>query len=285
MAIREPTFKKATQGPFPMIRVDSPSDLILLRGGHPLLEGIEWRTGTKVARELTTPVTIDGWRTLGNAHFKAGRWLPAAIAYTAGLSSDTEAHVLRLNRSEAYLRLSYFAAALKDAEDALRCLDPANVSSQKALLRVAKALYGLGKYTDAESKLLELQRETPDGKEVVQWLDRIGARILESKDKTYDWCRLFLKAKETPRVDACDYVGSVEVAAMEERGGGRGVRANRHIQPGELLVRMIRCQTRIPTTLLNPTSIRLLRNLSCQCSLRTFLRPRRFSAWTCLQRK
>ena len=285
MAIREPTFKKATQGPFPMIRVDSPSDLVLLRGGHPLLEGIQWQTGIKVIRQLTTPVTVDGWRTLGNAHFKAGRWLPATIAYTAGLSSDAEAHVLRLNRSEAYLRLSYFAAALKDAEDALGSLDPADVSSQKALLRVAKALYGLGKYADAESKLLELQGLTPDGKEVVQWLDRVQARILESKDKTYDWCRLFSEAKETPRVDACDYVGSVDVAAMEERGGGRGVRANRHIQPGELLVRMIICQTRSHTLSLTFTSTRLLRNLLHQYSLRTFLQTRRLSAWTCSQKK
>lgn len=219
-----------------MIRADSPSDIVLLRDGHPILKGITWRTGPKVPRSVPPPAGLDGWRVVGNAHFKARRWLPAAVAYTAGLALDEDASVLRLNRAEAYLRLGYHAAALKDAEDVTQCLEETESSHQKALLRAAKGLHGLGRYEGAERKLLELQKTAPDLKDFSPFLDQVRARLQESKTHSYDWCDIYKRAVKEPKVDASNYIGPVEVVVMDERGGGRGVKAKRTIQLGELLV-------------------------------------------------
>jgi tetratricopeptide (TPR) repeat protein len=235
LAIREPLLKKATQGPLPIIRVDSPSDVILVTPLSSILSGVRWKSGSHIPRSLTPPATADGWKALGNVAFKAKYWLPAAIAYTKGLVLDSSAVILQSNRAEAYLRLGYLRAALKDAEDVINRLALSDPGRAKGLLRAAKANYALGNHDEAEV-LLILLRDEGSAETALPWLEKVHTRQREKRTQNYDWVEIFSSALKTPRIDVCDYTGPIEVVSMKTRGGGRGIQATLDMKCGELLV-------------------------------------------------
>lgn len=79
----------------------------------------------------------------GNAHFRAGEYEHACAAYTAALKEEPDA-ALYSNRSAARLKLGQAAAALADAQEAVR-LRP---SWDKAHFRQGCALEELGQLQD-----------------------------------------------------------------------------------------------------------------------------------------
>jgi hypothetical protein len=70
VAIKEPQLKMAATGTSPLLRVDSPSDIMFLPLGHRLLEGVTWRDVYPKPGTWTPPtrhiLDIDGWKVLGN---------------------------------------------------------------------------------------------------------------------------------------------------------------------------------------------------------------------------
>ena len=83
----------------------------------------------------------------GNAHFGAKEFERAADAFTAALSCDPCDHVLYSNRSACRAGAHKYARALRDA-DACVALAP---DWPKGHGRRATALFGLGRYVDAEA--------------------------------------------------------------------------------------------------------------------------------------
>jgi hypothetical protein len=114
MAIREPwmKFASASSHQNAMIRVDSPSDVVILEPSNSNLQGIKWGTTPMIYRHTFT--TVERWKEQGNKHFKDALFIPAALAWSRGLELDPSLHALYLNRSQAYIKLEWFSAALAD---------------------------------------------------------------------------------------------------------------------------------------------------------------------------
>ncbi|TFY64492.1 hypothetical protein EVJ58_g2593 [Rhodofomes roseus] len=236
MAILEPTFKVATQGGNPHIRVDSPTDIVFLDPRSDVLRDVHWKTGSQVSRFNAWPSDSDHWKARGNNYFAAGHWLPAAFAYSRGLQCDPDSLALRSNRSEAYLRLNFYSAASADARY-VRCAAGAELLlRQKALFREAKAEYGRGRYQKAKSLLEQLHSSRADDSDIVKWIARCTQRLHESLTGVYDWTLLYKQSQTDPHLDVAEYTGPIEVRPMSNRGGGRGIAATRVIDVGELLV-------------------------------------------------
>lgn len=230
LAIREPWMKVAgadLTSNNSMIRVDSPSDVVIIHPPHSLLSGITWRT--KLPVSLSISRTADQWKTLGNTYYKKDLLVQATIAWSRGLKEDPSFHVLHLNRAQAYIRLQWFSAALADALHVLSHSDsPATL--QKASHRAACAEYGLERYTSALSRFEGLKDE--------QNQKRCRERMKEVQTGQYSWLDMFRAGQvDVPALDVANYVAStIAVVSIPNRGGGRGVKAVRDIKAGELLV-------------------------------------------------
>ena len=235
IAIREPYCKMGLVADHSHIRIDSPSDLVILEPGDPLLSNLRWATGNRQLPVLGRSAAE--WKVVADRHFKAGEYFAATVAYSYALRRSSTLHTLRLNRSLAHLRLGNFAAALHDAQIALESPKITQDERVKALYRSAQAEYGQGHYENAKvlhQKCLAISPELKDAQSGILNSER---RIQEQSTGTYDWARIFVESKsESWNSDISEFVGPVEIAAMEHRGGGRGVRATRDVKPGELLV-------------------------------------------------
>ncbi|EMD40491.1 hypothetical protein CERSUDRAFT_121238 [Gelatoporia subvermispora B] len=234
--IREPTYKPATMGPFPILRIDSPSDIYFADPRSNIFRDIVWRTGPFIPGAPALDNTVESWKAKGNALFQASHWLPAAFAYSRGLYKDRGATILRLNRAEVYLRLGFFTAAAADAALALGAPGITQKQRDKALYRLARAEYGRGRYEVALQKFNEYQSRHIDDAEAAACVSRTKKRIAESITGDYDWCELFRASKITPHVEAADYHGPIMIRQCVRRGGGRGMFATRDVAPGELLL-------------------------------------------------
>ncbi|GBE79899.1 hypothetical protein BKA93DRAFT_776723 [Sparassis latifolia] len=239
-AIREPTFKPAAQGRYPILRVDSPTDIVFMDPQDAILDGVSWRFDIRLPGSPELPTTVDGWKERGNVLFKDSQWLPAAIAYTHGLQLDPAAPVLYSNRSEAYLRLRFYSGALADARSVARVPGVSDALLEKALVREAKAEYARENFEVALAKFEEWQfahsGDNAAAAEIATWITRTRRRHEESRTGTYDWAKFFVSSFKQPHLDIADYQGSIEVRAMANRGGGRGIVATKDIAVGEVLL-------------------------------------------------
>ncbi|OSX59453.1 hypothetical protein POSPLADRAFT_1151025 [Postia placenta MAD-698-R-SB12] len=234
-AIREPTFKAPTTGDYPIVRVDSPSDIILVSPGHSVLKGVAWRTHDPSSKILAMS-TVDSCRDRGNAFFKASHWLPAALMYSRGLAADPEATVLLSNRAEVYLRLGFWSGAIADARRVRTNSDAPEALRNKAVFREAKAEYARGNYKTAEDLFLQWQSVRPDDEEVKGWISRARKRQAEQETGQYDWETLFNQSQSDHHLDVAEFRGPIEVQQVSRRGGGRGIVAVQDIEIGQLLV-------------------------------------------------
>ncbi|CDO73769.1 hypothetical protein BN946_scf185015.g97 [Trametes cinnabarina] len=236
LVIREPTLKAPTQGTRPLLRVDSPTDIIFVARNSPLLRNVKWKTGADIQTYPTLPRTADAWQQRGNVYFKSSQWFLAALAYSHALALDSSALALRLNRAEAYLRLQYYSGALSDAQEVLAKVGASDAVADKALLRLAKARYGRQEYGMALDSFICFQDKHVGDSSVDSWIDRCRDRLRESYIGSYDWPSLFATARRKIRLDAANFRGPIQVQSMKQRGGGRGIVTTRDVQTGELLL-------------------------------------------------
>ncbi|KAJ7584922.1 hypothetical protein C8J56DRAFT_138136 [Mycena floridula] len=224
IVVREPWMKAASVGSFnPMIRVDSPSDVSFI---PPDGAKVTWKT------ILNDPFAGSGelLKRLGNQHFRAGFTIPAVLAWSRALQVEPSLHVTLLNRSEGYLKLGWFAAALEDASQYLALTQ---IPSDKATFRAARAEYSLGRYESA----LERFRSLPDLAEAIPFILRCQERIKERSTGQFSFLGMFNEGQaDLPSVDVADYMSSSIEIFVSPRGGGRGIRATKQIRTGELLV-------------------------------------------------
>jgi hypothetical protein len=149
MAIREPwtQISDASSHPSDFIKVDSTSDIVLLEPAHPTLHAVQWKTSPAVY--CHTLATALQWKDLGTKFFKDSLFILAALAWSRGIDNDPSMHALRLNRSQVYIQLEWFSAALVDATHVLSEVKSLSQIEQKASYRAACAEYGLQRYSDA----------------------------------------------------------------------------------------------------------------------------------------
>ncbi|KAG8855164.1 hypothetical protein FRB96_007202 [Tulasnella sp. 330] len=239
MAIREPTLRMMAQGDEAHIRIDCPSDIVMLRWDHKLLKGVKWQSGDHLSNTPIAPKSEEKWRELGNGYFKSGWFVQAILAYSRGLHRYPGSILLYLNRSLASLRLGYYGAALADALHVVEAAGTSITSKVKALFRAGQAKYGMGLWGDAEELFTQTSElDDAEADNVQVWLKKCRERMAESMDGTYNWIHLFDLAGEKAgqRLEVADYLGPVDVVGMSSRGGGRGVVATRDVKCGELLV-------------------------------------------------
>ncbi|KAG8962310.1 Cell wall alpha-1,3-glucan synthase ags1 [Tulasnella sp. 419] len=237
IAIREPTLKMPSSGGRPMIRIDSPSDLIFVHKGDKILKNVQWSSGPSLPGTLVKPSTFEEWKAQGDRHFKDKHYLAATMSYTEGLKAFPSKHFLLLNRSMAYLRLEFYARAWQDCDSVLQIDSIPKSDRVKALYRAGRAKYGLGEYMKAKKHFEKAFKVDSSQKDCQIWAHKCDVRMKEQSTGEYDITEMY-KLSQTPgeRIDVADYVGNVEVKAIPLRGGGRGVVASKNLRAGELLV-------------------------------------------------
>lgn len=235
--IREPAYRLTdfeSDRKASVISVESPSDIIPVAFDDELFRTIRWSAGRspQIPRLLDS---VEEYRLKGASDFKAQNWLSAAVCYTNGLKLDSDSLVMRLNRSEAYIRLGWYHSALADADHALRAgIDDASLL-HKAVYRAAKSCYHTGDYQRA----IEYAERLQNDKRCNEWIGLAKERIREQETGDYDWCTLYRESSEPrSRSDAADFCGPVEVKEIDSIRG-RGLFATRDIKIGELLVGFI----------------------------------------------
>ncbi|HEV7736788.1 MAG TPA: hypothetical protein VGO47_05365, partial [Chlamydiales bacterium] len=242
LAIREPYLKTSLlDASRTFIRVDSPTDIIFFNDQSNLLQDVVWKFPSRGPRQLPH-VTALQCKLDGNKKFKRKLWLSAAMAYTKGLSLSPSHDLsidLRLNRSEAYLKLGYLSAALADAQLVLsdKALPQHSIMLGKALLKAGKANYFQDKFKEALDLFMQL-KNIPDGiAEAETWINKTHLRIAEQHNGEYDWYKMFKSSEVVGSIlDVADYLGPIEVRNLGSCGHGRGMVASRDVSPGELLV-------------------------------------------------
>ncbi|KAG8931579.1 hypothetical protein FRC02_002507 [Tulasnella sp. 418] len=229
--------KIPSSGGNPMIRVDSPSDIVFVSDGDPILDGIRWQSGSTLPKVQRRPTTLEKWKALGDQQFREKQFLGAVLSYTEGIKLDATNTALLHNRAMAYLRLEFFSRALNDCRSALQLSGITDQDSVKALYRAGRALYGLGDWTGAKACFEDALKVNEAEKESRTWSAKCDARVREQETGDYEVVGIYRRSKsEGVRVDVADFVGNIEVASMKSRGGGRGVVATRELKAGELLV-------------------------------------------------
>ncbi|KAG8990511.1 hypothetical protein FRB90_001734 [Tulasnella sp. 427] len=187
----------------------------------PLLSKIKWHTGERVLSAPEPPSMEEGWKAFGNRYFQGRYFKSAAVAYSTGLAQTPYSHTLRLNRALTYLRLGYSGAALSYCNNALAQTTLPSGLRAKALHRKAQALYGLGRWDEAEIAFAAVEKELPS--EVAtyqQWIKKCHKRRQESEAGTYDWSEMYIASQSSPRLDVADYRGDIEVTPLDPLGEG-----------------------------------------------------------------
>jgi hypothetical protein len=234
MAIREPwmKFPSTSSQQNAMIRVDSPSDVVIFEPSSPVLQRVKWKTSPIVPRHRFT--SAERWKELGNQYFKEDLFIPAALAWSSGLELAPSMHSLRLNRSQAYIKLQWFSAALADAVHVLSTTESPTQTTKKASYRAASAEYGLGRYRDALVRLEILGEDI----NIKSFKARCRDRSKEAEIGEYAWMDMFHAGQHAvPHLDVAEFASpAVATATILTRGGGRGIRAMRDTKAGELLV-------------------------------------------------
>ncbi|KAI5124193.1 hypothetical protein M0805_005044 [Coniferiporia weirii] len=206
LAIKEPyceAAKESTSG----IRVDHPSDLLYLTEGDSLYPE-SWKTA--LPEDLPNSAS-ERLKDLGNDAFKNKLYRTAIYFYSEGLRREHTPALkisLLLNRAQASLQLGVFGAAADDAEQVVNL--SGSQKNEKALFRGARALYALGRFSDALKYLEQLVAAFPQNREAKTTLAKTKQRVGEQEDGKYDWISLVNEArKPSPRADVADYIGPV----------------------------------------------------------------------------
>lgn len=233
IAVREPYFKMSETG-HPMVRVDSPTDVVFLNEERDLA-GLEWKSPAVSQRPPS--LGAEEYKVLGNGFLAKGWLVPAERAYSEGLRLEPDHVPLRLNRSQARLKFGLYRSALSDAKFVL-ALDrstypPAQL--EKALFRAASSEYALQLFEPAQKRYRELVQLFPASKEGRAGLDKVAARIREAETGEYDLEGLFISSQKNPHLDVADYTHP-DLAIEGRKGRGRGVVASKSIRVGSLLM-------------------------------------------------
>ncbi|PRP86768.1 hypothetical protein PROFUN_02917 [Planoprotostelium fungivorum] len=240
MMIKEPFCRYGMMGQTATVRVDSPTDIILLQCDDDSIRQIQWReTSGKMWHPEKFKYSAEEYKNRGNkSYLGAVRWYSLGITL---YGSTLDTLLLFLNRSQVFLKLERYNSALRDIDTVMTLLDYPHVKDEsltsltKCLYRKACSLYGLRRWREAMETYGELEKlSQEDSRKGVRQCE---ARLRETTGQ-YDIMHMYAKTKENPdvRLDVADYVGPVTVENLSHKGEGRGVITTRDVTAGELLL-------------------------------------------------
>lgn len=266
LAIKEPYYKSAFDGGT-LVRVDQPSNLILLKPGNDLVPR-SWMPDTSAHTSLTAAQLKEK----GNTAFRRHDWKEAADCYSEALAlanlvtniqhtvqddmkpqgieaspttlkevvpgrDDDLCRTLHRNRAQARLNLGQYEFA---ADDALAALIPgedlseeASSLNSKALFRAGLASYELGYFRLAHGYFKQARHLSVDDKSTL--LERTERRLREQDHGMFDFNAMGKSV--TPghtRLDHASFLGNTRIAPAGDRG--RGLFATKDLAPGDVIL-------------------------------------------------
>ncbi len=149
---------------------------------------LKFQCGVPLDRELRhTWILERSGRHLELRSSRTDDGFPAAICYSNCIKYGYDIDVSILNKAEVYLRLGWFHGAFHNAKVAVDSGTLNDDLVKKAVVRMIKAHYGLGRYSAA----LEAAKTFPKDLNVKELSERAKERLKEQATGEYDWCRLF----------------------------------------------------------------------------------------------
>ncbi|KAG6358541.1 hypothetical protein INS49_012058 [Diaporthe citri] len=235
VAVKEPYFKATADGSV-MVRVDHPSDFVLLEP-HDSLVPPQWRKGPKAARAMFQ------LKEEGNTAFKRGHWQEAGECYTKALAkADNHTDLrqtLHRNRAQVCLNLGQYQFASEDAVASVIAGDDtphqAKMLNVKSYFRAGRAQYQLGNFDLAREYLDEALRLDPTDDTVKADLTRTKLRILEQQKGDYNFAAMAQNATAShKKLDHATFTSNTKIAPAGKRG--RGLVAIKNIKHGDLVM-------------------------------------------------
>ncbi|KAH8768309.1 hypothetical protein F5883DRAFT_644096 [Diaporthe sp. PMI_573] len=227
IAVKEPYFK-ATVDDGVMVRVDHPSDAVLLEP-HDSSVPPQWQTSLKAT------MTGSQLKEVGNTAFKQGDC--EALAKTDN-NTDLRLTLLR-NRAQVHFNLGQYEFASEDAIAAVIAGD--NISHQAKTLNVksyfhaSRAQYQLGNFSLANEYLEQALGLIPTKKAVTVELERTKRRLREQETGDFNFTAMAQSATASHRrLDHATFTNKTKVAPAGSRG--RGLFATETIKRGSIVM-------------------------------------------------
>lgn len=233
-ALKEPYYKATSDGGV-MVRVDHPSDFLVLEASDDLVPA-QWKGKKKAV------LSADELKTKGNAAFQGGKWHTALDHYTKALAVPDIGEDLRFtlhrNRAQAHLQLGQYEFA---AEDAIAAVIPGDDLMEgpkslntKALFRAGRAHYELGDFLQAK-EYFELASNLGVDRAAAVELERTNKRISEQELGNYDFDSMAISATATNHyLDHASFLGNTRIGQAGHRG--RGLFATKFIPHGQIVL-------------------------------------------------
>uniref|UniRef100_A0AC34Q4Y0 RNA-polymerase II-associated protein 3-like C-terminal domain-containing protein n=1 Tax=Panagrolaimus sp. JU765 TaxID=591449 RepID=A0AC34Q4Y0_9BILA len=117
--------------------------------------------------EDLSSLTAEELRLKGNEAFKKKQYHKAIGFYSESLNKSLD-HVVLSNRSQAFLKIKYYEAAMSDASESIK-INP----TPKAYFRRATSMHSLGFHSKAREDLKKVIELEPDNDEATDFLDTI----------------------------------------------------------------------------------------------------------------
>ena len=158
-----------------------------------------------------------------------------ALKYpTIGATKPDLFEIIKRNRSQAFLNTKQYDAALEDLSYPSRVLD--HTQNEKALFRIAQALYALEQFGQCSNALSCLVRGYPKNEPAKALLTRVKDRLSEQEGAGYNFKSMNEEANRLmpPILDHATFKGQVEV--RDSKICGRGLFTTKAVEAGDLLL-------------------------------------------------
>ncbi|KAF3763370.1 hypothetical protein M406DRAFT_73986 [Cryphonectria parasitica EP155] len=238
IAVKEPYYKLSSDRST-IVRVDHPSDCMLLKPSHEMVPSAWQQVGRVTVR-------ASRMKDKGNDAFKKGDWEAAVNLYSDGLAmvSDDEGQddlrrTLYRNRAQARIHLGHFELAVDDATASIipgkDLSEESKALNLKSLFRAGRAYYELAEFTLARSFFEQAEALGIEDENVHAELDRTKKRLLEQEKGEYDFVEM--AASPTFSHTELDHASFLSNTKIDLAGShGRGLFATKDIKHGEIVM-------------------------------------------------
>lgn len=238
VAVKEPYYKLTADGG-PFVRVDHPTDFVLLKPGNSIIPHAFDNYIKQIGQSATR------LKEEGNSKFQRSEFQAAAEIYSDALdacSLDGDDDGLRRdlcrNRAAANLRLGRYELAIKDAmasmASAEEILEASKSLNIKALYRAGKAAYEMQDFAQAKQHFGQILELDEGNKEARVDLSRTEKRLSERENGDYDFSMMAKSATaQHYLLDHASFIKRVKVATAGSRG--RGLFATETLKAGDII--------------------------------------------------